>query len=104
MPIDCYVLSHAELAFEYVSGSKGLLWQEYQYGYTSYYGVDSECITPVKKPVATINGYVQLPANDYKALMNAVAKIGPIAMSVDASNWYSYISGIFDGMGAPNES
>ncbi len=91
----------AELAFEYVTGSKGL-WQEYQYGYTSYYGVDSACITPVNKPVATINGYVQLPTNDYKSLMNAVAKIGPIAVSVDASTWHSYTSGIFDGCNQTN--
>lgn len=29
--------STAELAFEYLSGSKGM-YQEYQYPYTSYYG------------------------------------------------------------------
>ncbi len=33
-------------------------------------------------PVATINGYVQLPENNYTALMNAVAQVGPIAVSV----------------------
>ena len=32
--------STAELAFEYVAGSKGLV-QEYQYPYTSYYGKDA---------------------------------------------------------------
>ena len=32
--------STAELAFEYVSGSKGLA-QEFQYPYTSYYGKDA---------------------------------------------------------------
>ena len=37
--------STAELAFEYVTGSSGL-YQEYQYGYTSYYGTDYECSLP----------------------------------------------------------
>lgn len=34
--------STAELAFEYVTGSKGM-YQEYQYSYTSYYGESLFC-------------------------------------------------------------
>ncbi len=35
--------------------------------------------------VAGITGYKRLPSNDYGALMHAVATVGPIAISVDAS-------------------
>jgi cathepsin L len=34
--------------------------------------------------------------------MNAVAKVGPIAIAVDASNWHSYESGIFNGCNQEN--
>eukprot|EP01036_Dinobryon_divergens_P026160 gene26160-34773_t len=89
--------STAELAFEYVSGSKGLA-QEFQYPYTSYYGKDAACSAAYSSsPVATINGYVQLPENNYTALINAVAQVGPIAVSVDASSWSAYKGGIFNG-------
>jgi cathepsin L len=47
--------------------------------------------------VAKINGYVKLPNNDYNAVMNAVATIGPLAINVDASTWHAYESGIYNG-------
>ena len=34
--------------------------------------------------------------------MNAVASVGPIAVSVDASNWHSYESGVFAGCNQQN--
>ena len=40
---------------------------------------------------------MKLPNNDYKALMNAVATVGPVAINVDASSWSRYESGIFSG-------
>jgi cathepsin L len=52
--------------------------------------------------VATIDGYVRLPENNYTALMNAVATVGPVAISVDASNWGGYSTGIFDGCNQKN--
>ena len=96
----CYG-STAELAFDYVANSKGMF-EEYQYGYTSYSGQNAACLTPAANPVATIDGYVQLPQNDYSSLMNAVAEIGPIAISVDASSWGAYESGIFNGCNQVN--
>jgi len=94
--------STAELAFEYVSSSAGMF-EEYQYSYTSYYGVDYPCLLPNStKPVATINGYVQLPTNKYEALMNAVATYGPISISVDASNWHAYSGGVYNGCNQVN--
>jgi cathepsin L len=92
----------AEIAFDYVTKSGGLF-QEYQYSYSSYYGSDYACALPsTGAPVATINGFVQLPENNYTALMNAVAQLGPIAVSVDASTFHAYSKGIHDGCNQVN--
>lgn len=86
----------AEIAFDYVAGA-GIL-EEYQLGYQAYQGQDSACgVTDSTIPVAHISGFVQLPENNYTALMNAIAQIGPMAISVDASEWHNYESGIFSG-------
>jgi cathepsin L len=85
----------AEIGFDYAASSSGL-YQEFQYPYNSYYGEDAECMD-YANPVAAIDGYVKLAENNYTALMNAVANFGPIAVSVDASDWSSYEGGIFDG-------
>ena len=47
--------------------------------------------------MATVDGYVALATNNYSDLMNAIATISPIAISVDASTWHSYNGGIFAG-------
>lgn len=83
----------AEVGFDYVASVKGLV-QEYQNGYAAYGGVNSACKLAVG-PKAGITGFVKLPVNDYTALMNAVATVGPIAVSVDASLFHSYSKGIF---------
>lgn len=89
--------STAELAFDYVAGSKGMV-QEYQYGYEAYYGQNSACDSKSKiSTKVTIEGYVALPTNNYTALMNAVATVGPVSISVDAS-WGAYEEGIFSGL------
>jgi len=49
-------------------------------------------------PLLGIQGYVELPTNDYGALMQALVQHGPIAISVDAS-WGHYEEGVF-GAGA----
>jgi cathepsin L len=86
----------AEIAFDYVAGA-GVL-EEYQLGYQAYYGGDSACgVNDLTVPVAHTTGFVQLPANNYTALMNAIAQIGPMAISVDASEWHNYENGIFSG-------
>lgn len=94
----------AELAFDYVAKTPGLL-EEYQYPYASYYGVEYSCAVPTQSgstPKAKISGYVKLPENNAHALMYAVATKGPIAISVDASTWSSYKSGIFNGCNQVN--
>jgi len=88
----------AEIAFDYVADQGGIL-EEYQLGYAAYNGMNSACGYDSSRaiPVATIDGYIQLPENNYTSLMNAVAKVGPIAISVDASTWGAYRGGIFNG-------
>ena len=53
-------------------------------------------------PKVKISGFVRLGENNYLDLLNAVATVGPIAISVDASNWHAYDSGIFDGCNQSN--
>jgi len=90
--------STSELAFDYVAKSKGLYLNS-EITYDSYFGKNLPCKETVasKKPSARVGGFVKLPENDYVSLMNAVATIGPIAISVDASKWSSYRGGIFNG-------
>lgn len=45
--------------------------------------------------VAGMEGYMTLPSNDYLTLMNAVAKHGPVAVSVACLPWHLYQGGIF---------
>jgi len=49
------------------------------------------------QPVATITGYNNLPQNDQAAVMNHIANVGPLAISVAASPWKDYESGVFSG-------
>jgi cathepsin L len=77
--------------------------EEYQYPYTEYYGVESSCNVPkLTIPKVKLSGFVRLGENNYLDLLNAVATVGPIAISVDASNWHAYDVGIFDGCNQSN--
>jgi cathepsin L len=49
---------------------------------------------------AGIKGWVQLPTNNYTALMHAVATVGPISISVDASGWQHYSGGVYNHPGS----
>lgn len=51
---------------------------------------------------ATVNSFVQLGENNATDLLAAVATIGPISVSVDASSWSFYGSGIFNGCNSAN--
>ena len=61
---------------------------------TSSLGTTLACLPPKEAPAVQIKGSVQLPRNDYMALMNAVANIGPVTVSLDAEALLSYSSGI----------
>lgn len=88
----CYGAT-AEIAFDYIAGSAGMV-QEFQMPYYSYFGDAHDCNVP-SGAKATVDGYVKLPENNYTALMNAVATVGPMAISVDATGWGAYESGVY---------
>jgi cathepsin L len=91
----------SEVAYDYVVKSAGMM-EEYQYPYTEYYGVESACAVPPYTSKVSITGFVKLVENSYYDLMNAVARIGPMDVSVDASSWDAYDSGIFNGCNQVN--
>ncbi|CAB9510806.1 Senescence-specific cysteine protease SAG39 [Seminavis robusta] len=46
--------------------------------------------------VATIDGYINFPTNNYTELMNAVATLGPIGVTTAASRWSFYRGGVYE--------
>jgi cathepsin L len=80
-----------EWAFSYVHNVSGIT-TEADWPYT---GQDDACDTSLIKPAATVTGYVELPVNDYNALLSAVATIGPMAISAAADAWQFYGGGVF---------
>lgn len=46
---------------------------------------------------ANVTGHVSVTSNDYDSVLNAIATKGPTAISVDASDWHDYESGVFNG-------
>jgi len=83
----------------------GGLSSEWTYPYLSHAGNDdpkcsfSDISTP---PAVTLSGYVSITSNEYLPLLTAVATLGPIAISVDASAWSSYATGVFNGCNQTN--
>jgi len=73
---------------------------EADYPYVSGTTTDSEdCMYDLSSltPVASITGYDNLPANDQEAVMNHIATVGPLAISVAANTFKDYSSGVFSG-------
>jgi len=68
----------------------------YQSGTTSN---TEECLYDLSTltPVASITGYDNLPSNDQDAIMNHIATVGPLAISVAANTFKDYNGGVFDG-------
>ncbi|KAL5576564.1 hypothetical protein UlMin_018263 [Ulmus minor] len=82
-------------AFEFIIGNKGLT-TEANYPYK---GVDGTCNAKKSaKSAATIIGYEDVPANNEKALLKAVAN-QPVSVAIDASGsaFQFYSSGVFTG-------
>lgn len=97
----------AELAYARLKVLGGLP-SEYTYPYISGMGGNQSCkgtfpLQPARahsgaeSAAANVTGYVNVPSNDADAVMDAVANIGPLAISVDAGDWHDYESGIFSG-------
>jgi len=97
----------AELGFQWVIDNGGIS-DEWHVPYLMMNGPASNqtgtelCPNYSAAPkLATIESFETLPLNDPQALMEAVQD-GPVAVSVDASGWSKYESGIFDGCNAEN--
>ena len=74
--------------------------REEDYPYTSgTTGETGECMYDATSQTAAVyvRGYETLPHNSLDAVMNHLATVGPLGISVDASVWHSYEGGIFDG-------
>ncbi len=60
-----------------------------------YKGRDGTCSFATSSVGATISSFVDVPAGDEDALLDAVATVGPISVAVDASiGWQFYFGGI----------
>ena len=73
--------------------------READYPYTSgTTGKTGECKYNAESQEAAVyvRGYETLPHNNYDAVINHIANVGPLGISVDASVWHSYEGGIFD--------
>ena len=84
--------STQELGFDYFSNGGINLSKDYPYK-----GRDGTCASASKKKVATIAGFTKLKENDYNELITAVATQGPVAISVAATEWQFYSSGVYNG-------
>jgi cathepsin L len=80
----------AELAFNYTVSNGIALASDY-----AYTASDSPC--KAFSPAVKVGGYVTLPANDADALATAIATVGPVSVSVAASQFSRYGGGIFTG-------
>uniref|UniRef100_A0A6P7GD74 Cathepsin L-like proteinase isoform X1 n=1 Tax=Diabrotica virgifera virgifera TaxID=50390 RepID=A0A6P7GD74_DIAVI len=60
-----------------------------------YEGQNQDCRKDVKKSISSISGYKECNPTE-EDLISAIATVGPIASSVDASEWSLYAGGILD--------
>jgi len=82
----------------------GGLSQEKDYPYVSGGGSNYPCDMTKFKPAVKVANYYDLPSNQAGPVLQYVGTNGPLAISVDASAWSGYESGVFDGcdMSAPD--
>jgi len=85
----------AELALDYTHLNGLVAASDYK-GYLS--GEEGKCDVS-KKPVLTTTGFVQLPQNENKPLLQALAQHGPVVVSADATGWSLYEDGVYDECG-----
>jgi cathepsin L len=90
-----------ELAYQRIQVMGGLS-SEWTYPYTSYYGDNSQCNMSRFSPVAQLTGYVNLPSNENGMVLSHLATTGPLAITIDASDWSLYEEGVFDGCNQTN--
>merc|ERR1711970_10359 len=85
-------------AFQYIIDNGGIE-SEAGYPYNSYFSwSSSECVSDASKIAATISNYVDVAKGDESALQEAVATIGPVSVTIDASSpsFTSYEDGVYN--------
>ena len=87
----------AQIAFQSVMDMGGLA-SEWTYPYMSYQGQDEKCThnSSIMANAAKVADFVDIESNDEASLLEAVATMGPISISVDASTWGRYEAGIMN--------
>jgi cathepsin L len=87
-----------ELGFGQIISQGGIL-SEWQYPYKSYFGTTGfVCEYAVLgNSYVSVENFKNLPTNEYDPIITALATVGPLAISVDASAWSKYESGVFNG-------
>jgi len=90
-----------ELAWAQITATGGLS-SEWTYPYTSYFGSDYTCKMSQISRVAKVAKFVNLPPNEQDPVLNYIATTGPLAISVDASSWSPYETGVFNGCNQTN--
>jgi len=85
-----------ELAFQTIINAGGIA-TEWTYPYISYGGNNEQCHFNPNWAFGKVKSYVVLPSNQYEPVMTAVAQVGPLAITVDASSWFAYESGVYNG-------
>jgi len=70
---------------------------ESSYPYRSGDGANYPCNMANFKPVVKVGNFTVLPTNVAAPVIEHIATKGPLSISVDASTWSGYESGVFDG-------
>jgi len=83
----------AELAFEYIKSGRGIaLNTDYPIDNKDDHCTDSEATMS-----ARVDNWIRLPENELDPLLETIATKGPAVVSLDASQWFAYSGGVFEG-------
>jgi len=82
---------NTETAYAYVMTAGGIT-TDSQYPYTSYWDVTGQCSTDWTA-VVTLSAWYDIEP-DEDTMIDYVLSTGPLSVCLDASTWYSYVSGI----------
>eukprot|EP00760_Papus_ankaliazontas_P003828 PhM_4_TR11656/c5_g1_i2/m.16415 len=92
------------VAFHFLMQNGGLT-SEFRYPYNSWNGTDYKCKYADNRStdaLVQLSNYTVIKTNSHDDLMDALANKGPVTVSVDASTWHLYESGVYDGCNQTN--